>query len=90
MAGQPDSAIHYFELYRATPFLNKQSFEASQRALNHKRLGELYDQKGNVQKAVENYREFLELWKDADASLQPKVAEVRRKLSRLADVEGKR
>jgi tetratricopeptide (TPR) repeat protein/tRNA A-37 threonylcarbamoyl transferase component Bud32/TolB-like protein len=90
MAGQVDSAIHYFELFRESPYLGKQNFEAAQRALNHRRLGELYEQKGNVQKAAENYRAFIEIWKNADAPLQPQVAEVRRKLSRLADVEGKR
>lgn len=90
MAGQADSAIHYLELFRASPYMGKQNFEASQRATNHRRLGELYEQKGDIAKAVENYRAFIEIWKNADASLQPQVAEVRRKLSRLADVEGRR
>ena len=90
MAGQADSAIHYLELYRSTPYMSKQNFEASQRATNHRRLGELYEQKGNIAKAAENYRAFIDIWKNADPSLQPQVAEVRRKLSRLADVESKR
>jgi len=89
-AGVADSAIHYFELYLRTPYLGKQNFDASQKPLMLKRLGELYESKGNVAKAAENYREFIRLWERADPPLQPKVAEVRRKLSRLADVEGKR
>ena len=90
MAGQADSAIHYLELFRSSPYMGKQNFEASQRATNHRRLGELYEQKGDIAKAAENYRAFIEIWKNADASLQPQVAEVRRRLSRLADVEGRR
>jgi tRNA A-37 threonylcarbamoyl transferase component Bud32/tetratricopeptide (TPR) repeat protein len=89
-AGTPDSAIHYFEQFIHTPFQNKQNFAAGQMALMHKRLGELYEAKGDATKAAENYRAFLSLWANADAQQQPKVAEVRRKLSRLADVETKR
>ncbi len=90
LAGVADSAIHYFELYLRTPFLGKQNFDASQKPLMLKRLGELYEAKGNVAKAAENYRGFIRLWEHADPTLQPKVAEVRRKLSRMADVEGPR
>ena len=89
-AGSPDSAIHYFELFINTPFQNKQNFAAGQMALMHKRLGELYEAKGDVTKAAENYRAFVSLWQNADAQQQPKVAEVRYKLSRLADIESKR
>ena len=88
-AGQPDSAIHYFEAFIATPFQNKQNFAAGQVAMLHKRLGELYEAKGDAAKAADNYRKFLALWGNADAQQQGKVAEVRRKLSRLADVEGR-
>ncbi|HYC52413.1 MAG TPA: hypothetical protein VEB19_14975, partial [Gemmatimonadaceae bacterium] len=88
-AGMADSAIYYWEKYLATPYMNRQSFDASQKPLMLKRLGELHESKGNIPKAVEYYREFIKLWERADPALQPKVAEVRRKLSRLADVEGR-
>ena len=32
--------------------------------------------------------EFVELWKDADPTMQPTVAEVTRRLARLGGVEG--
>jgi tetratricopeptide (TPR) repeat protein/TolB-like protein len=48
-----------------------------------KRLGELYDAKGNVAKAVEHYQKLVDLWKNADPELQPKVQEVRQRLARL-------
>lgn len=53
----------------------------------YKRLGELYEQKGDRAKAVENYQKFVDLWKDADPELQPKVQAVRDKLRKLTPVE---
>jgi tetratricopeptide (TPR) repeat protein len=86
-AGAVDSAIYWFEKYLATPFFGRFNVEAGERPLMLKRLGELYESAGNVEKAALRYREFLALWDKADARLQPKVADVRHRLSRLADVE---
>jgi tetratricopeptide (TPR) repeat protein len=52
-----------------------------------RRLGELYEARGDRQKAIEYYRRFVTEWKDADPELQPRVAEIRQRLSRLADSE---
>jgi hypothetical protein len=52
-------------------------------AAAHKRLGELYEARGDHPRAVAHYGEFLELWKRADPDLQPKVAAVRTRLERL-------
>ena len=82
-----DSAIYYWERYLTIPYYGRQNMDAIQRPLILKRLGELYESKGNTTKASENYREFLKLWENADPRLQPKVAEVRRRLSRMADAE---
>jgi tRNA A-37 threonylcarbamoyl transferase component Bud32/tetratricopeptide (TPR) repeat protein len=54
-----------------------------------KRLGELYEAKGDRAKAATHYVKFVELWKNADPELQPKVAEVRTRLARLSDTEAK-
>ena len=88
-AGMADSAIYYWERYLATPYMGRQNFDASQKPLMLKRLGELHESKGNIPKAAEYYREFIRLWERAEPQLQPKVAEVRRRLARLADVEGR-
>jgi len=40
----------------------------------------LYDAKGNVAKATDHYQKFVDLWRDADPELQPKVREVRARL----------
>ena len=49
----------------------------------HKRLGELYEAKGDAKRAAEHYATFVELWKRADPDLQPKVTEVRARLERV-------
>jgi tetratricopeptide (TPR) repeat protein len=49
----------------------------------YKRLGELYEQKGNREKAMEYYSKFLDQWKDADPELQPVVQDVKRRLAGL-------
>jgi tetratricopeptide (TPR) repeat protein len=83
----PDSAIATYERYLATPFWAKMEVDAFGLAGTHKRLGELYEARGERQKAVTHYMQFVELWKNADADLQPKVAEVRKRLARLSDTE---
>ena len=86
-AGNADSAIVWYEKYLANPFFGRHNFESGAKPMMLKRLGELYESTGNVEKAALRYREFLALWDKADARLQPKVADVRQRLSRLADIE---
>jgi len=56
----------------------------------HERLGQLYESMGNTEKAVQHYRAFIELWKNADAELQPRVTDARKRLARLTAVEKSR
>ena len=49
----------------------------------HKRLGEPCDAKGDTARTVANYQRFVELWKDAEPELQPRVQAVRARLDRL-------
>jgi tetratricopeptide (TPR) repeat protein len=89
LAGMPDSAIVTFERYLATPYWRPIDPRADPTHLagTYKRLGELYEAKGNRQRAASYYAKFIELWKNADPELQPKVAEVRKRLARLSDTE---
>ena len=87
LGGKPDSALAAYERYLAINDQFGLFTEQYHLAPAYKRLGELYEAKGDIANAVKYYREFLELWKNADPELQPKVAEVRRKIARLADVE---
>jgi hypothetical protein len=54
----------------------------------YKRLGELYEAKGDRGRAAGYYRKFVALWRDADPELQPKVAEVQRRLARIGRPDG--
>ncbi|HET6701390.1 MAG TPA: hypothetical protein VFH14_06295, partial [Gemmatimonadaceae bacterium] len=84
-AGIPDSAIVAYEHYLSTPFWGRHSrnLDGTWLAYTLRRLGVLYEERGNLGKATEYYTRFIELWKNADPDLQPRVAEVRRRLAGL-------
>ncbi len=84
-AGESDSAIVMFGRYLQTPHWNRftLAFDPSLLAGTHERLAQLYEAKGDAVKAAEHYRAFIDLWKNADRELQPRVAEARRRLTRL-------
>jgi tRNA A-37 threonylcarbamoyl transferase component Bud32/tetratricopeptide (TPR) repeat protein len=88
-AGVPDSAIVLYERYIATPNSIKltPSLDPALLAGMHKRLGELYESKGERQQAIGHYLTFVELWKNADPELQPQVADVTQRLARLRAAE---
>ena len=56
----------------------------------HRRPGELYEERGHRNRAIEQYNAFVELWKDADAELQPQVQDVRRRLAGLVGEASRR
>ena len=87
LAGMPDSAIARFERYLSAPYWDRFGTDADWRAGTHKRLGELYEAKGERQKALSHYLQFVNLWEDADPVLQPKVREVRSRIARLRQLE---
>jgi tetratricopeptide (TPR) repeat protein len=89
LASMPDSAIAIWERYIAAPYVGRINQDATFLAGIRKRLGELYEAKGDTQRAATHYMAFLELWKNADPELQPQVAEVRKRLARLKDIAGK-
>jgi DNA-binding SARP family transcriptional activator len=78
-----DSAIANFERYIDTPQLNRLPWDATYLAAILRRLGELYEAKGNRTKAVEYYERFVGLWRNADPELQPRVVEVRQRIESL-------
>jgi tetratricopeptide (TPR) repeat protein len=91
-AGKPDSATLFFEQYLATPYWDKLSvgMDPIHVPAIRERLAQLYESMGKTDKAVENYRAFIELWKNADPNLQPRVADARKRLARLTPVEKSR
>jgi tetratricopeptide (TPR) repeat protein len=85
-ASVPDSAILMYEKYLATPYWLKfkPEFDPIRVPTIRERLGQLYEAAGKTEKAAENYRAFIDLWKNADADLQPRVAAAREKLRRMS------
>ena len=83
LLNQPDSAIAELEAFTNTRYDGRPDDDWFALAGTHKRLGELYDAKGDREKAVSHLSKFVELWKNADPELQPAVADVKRRLARL-------
>ncbi len=83
LANQPDSAIAEFEALLRQPLDSRLDEDMYQLAGAHKRLGELYDAKGDREKAISHLSKFVELWKNADPELQPAVSDAKRRLAKL-------
>ncbi len=85
MGQMPDSAIAAYERYIHTPTWGRltRHLDGTWLASTLRRLGALYEERGDAGKAAEYYTQFITLWKDADPDLQPRVAEVRRRLEAL-------
>ena len=87
-ANMPDSTIGAYERFVNTPyFLRLEDTDPLGLAGAHKRLGELYEAKGDASKAIPHYERFIELWKNADPELQPLVADAKKRLARLTASE---
>jgi tetratricopeptide (TPR) repeat protein len=80
---QTDSAIATYERYLTTPLIFRLVVDWWALPPTYKRLGELYEQRGERQKAVEYYDRFVDLWEEADPELQPQVEDVRQRIARL-------
>lgn len=87
LAGQSASALAVYARYAATSEFGKLGTDALYLGPSLRRLGELYEAKGDRDNAIAQYTRFVELWKDADPELQPHVNDVRARLRRLAPVE---
>jgi eukaryotic-like serine/threonine-protein kinase len=88
VAGEGDSALAVYERYVTTPWPTRvfgpfSSSDPLYLAAMYERLGELYEARGQTDKAIGYYAQFAALWHDADSELQPRVAEAQRRLARL-------
>lgn len=84
LAEQPDSVIAIYERYLNTPWLDRLD-NADWYALAgvYERLAGLYELRGDRERAAHYYNRFIELWRNADPELQPRVQAARRALERL-------
>jgi tetratricopeptide (TPR) repeat protein len=83
LAGAADSAIAVYGRYLNTPWFDRIESDGPYLPGVHKRLGELYEAKGMRDSALAHYRAFIDLWKGADAELQPKVTDARQRVAAL-------
>ncbi|HEU4989656.1 MAG: protein kinase [Gemmatimonadota bacterium] len=86
-AQQTDSAIAAFQRYLGLSHWRMMFIQGDNLAYTYRRLGALYEAKGDRANAATYYTKFVELWKHADPDLQPQVAEVNRRLAHLTDTE---
>jgi eukaryotic-like serine/threonine-protein kinase len=89
-AGQRDSAIAHYEQYASRSGMVSYLNAPLLLPTSLRRLGELYESKGDITKAIEKYEEFVKLWQSADPELQPQVAEIRDRVKRLRAIEAKK
>jgi predicted Zn-dependent protease len=80
---QPDSAIAHYEKYLSTPFFARLREDLTKRGPTYERLAELYEKRGDRAKAIDNATHFIELWRNADPELQPRVNAKRELIARL-------
>jgi tetratricopeptide (TPR) repeat protein len=90
VAGKPDSAIATYERYLTTPWQRRYETDDVELGFAMKRLGELYQQQNDRVKAAAQYKALLQLWRGADAELEPLLADVRRRLEQTNDVVARR
>jgi tetratricopeptide (TPR) repeat protein/tRNA A-37 threonylcarbamoyl transferase component Bud32 len=87
--GQVDSAIvEYERLLRPPTFGSEYNhWRSVELPFAYRRLGELYEAKGERSLAADRYAAFADLWENADPELLPAVTEVRERLALLSGEE---
>ena len=90
VAGKPDSAIAMYERYVNAPWQRRYETDGIELGFAMKRLGELYQQQNDRAKAAAQYNALMQLWRGADAELEPLIADVRRRLEQTGEVAANR
>jgi eukaryotic-like serine/threonine-protein kinase len=81
--GQTDAAIEAYEAYLSTPYIWRTWMDAWFLADAYGTLADLHDARGDVEKARLYYASLVDLWRDADPELQPRVRAAEQRLQRL-------
>jgi tetratricopeptide (TPR) repeat protein len=88
-AGMADSALAQYEAYLRTPrgARPRSGPDSDVPATTMEAVARMYEQRGDTNRAVQAYRDFVEMWKRADPELQPRVVAARRRIEALTPVE---
>jgi len=81
--GQTDSAVTIWQRFLDDPDDFRLDDDAKYRPAVLRRLGEIYEQRGDRSKALDYYGQFVTLWKSPNPELQPVLADVRERMGRL-------
>jgi hypothetical protein len=94
ITGEPDSATAMYERYVTTPWVRRvlarrvsspfSCIDPYWLPVSYERLGDLYEQRADTAKAILYYGKLIDLWKDADPELQPRVEAARRAIEALS------
>ena len=87
-SGRRDSALAVMERFVNTPDLGDGGRDSNNRAPFYERLGQLYDEKGDLENAAKYLAMFVELWADADEELQPRVRAAQARLEEILRERG--
>jgi tetratricopeptide (TPR) repeat protein len=88
LAGQVDSAVATYERYTNTPWIAPWLTDPFALAPALERLGQLYDEREEWEKASGYYARFVELWNEADPELQLRVQAAQRRLDEIFAQQG--
>ncbi|HAY35962.1 MAG TPA: hypothetical protein DCY57_03140 [Bacteroidetes bacterium] len=83
--GNREKAMEHYMAYTDGFRLFKLRMDEGTIATTNFRLGALNEELGNLDEAIRRYTYFADRWNDADADLQPQVAEARRRIGVLLD-----
>jgi eukaryotic-like serine/threonine-protein kinase len=89
LAGRPETAIAVFERYRDLKHSRRLHRIPAYLGPVLLRLGDLYEETGDTDRAVEAYVGLVELWRDADPVLRPQVDHARHRIAALTGAGGR-
>ena len=86
LAGEADSSVAVYERFLGEVVVYWGELHAASRYLPsiYERLGALYEARGEPGRAIHYYGKLVELWKDADPELRPRVEAARRAIEALS------
>lgn len=87
-AGMPDSAISRYDRSLGFGDVLQGVRQAREHPITLVRLAELYDERGDLERAAGHYGRFVELWADADPDLEPRVEAARARLAEIVRERG--